>query len=318
MSRPPDWTDDERDALGGLEADLDVIRQRHAGDPPLELLRAGRASSLPEPLQGQISTHLDESAWSRALVDGLDDALPAQPLDNVTEMRILARLRAVTDAGRPAWHGWAAGGLAVAAALILAVFVVTGRSGSLPRLPAESAAPASEVTARSGAPAPVPNAPVTPASPATSETTLAFARAEIKLSAAALTWRGAAEANPYLQALKPALDAYRDGRDEEADRLFAALAGRFPAAVEVAYFHGVTRMLLGDFGGAVPLLARAVALDDVQFTEDATWYLAVAEHNAGRHDAARVRLQRLCRESGARRAEACAAVDRLAGPPPVP
>ena len=72
-----DWDREEREALAGLEDQIDAMRQRHGGDPPIELLRAAHADALPEDLQTSVSEHLDASAMSRTLADGLGDDAPA-------------------------------------------------------------------------------------------------------------------------------------------------------------------------------------------------------------------------------------------------
>jgi len=62
-----DWDREERQALADLEDQFDEMRQRHAGDPPIELLRAARAQVLPDDLQTSVSEHLAASAMSRTL-----------------------------------------------------------------------------------------------------------------------------------------------------------------------------------------------------------------------------------------------------------
>ena len=76
-----DWDADEREALDGLEGELAEIRRRHEGDPSLAMLRAAAADALPPELQARVTRHLQDSAWSRALLDGLREAGSDDRLD---------------------------------------------------------------------------------------------------------------------------------------------------------------------------------------------------------------------------------------------
>jgi TolA-binding protein len=324
--RPDDLDEDEREALSGLEDQLETIRRRHEGDPPIEVLRAARAGALPDEAQAKVAGHLAQSAWSRALVEGLEDGGDAPALDRVGEERLLARIRAAvrsdgTTADRrslgggrsvPAsppqgagrrWAPWAYGGAALAASVLIAVAVSRTPEPASP-------SPTQSSPASSSA---VPAAPESPAPPVL----LAFSKPDIKLSPAALTWRGAPAENPFLLNLKPAVDAYRDGDYAQADARFTELSLQYPRAVEVAFFLGVTRMLRDDFAGAVAPLADAVALGEPTFADDAAWYLAVAEQRSGRTADARRRLGDLCRGGGSRASDACAAEQQVAAPRPI-
>jgi hypothetical protein len=130
MSQPrDDWDDEERDALDGLEGELAGIRRRHADDPSLALLRAAAADALPPDEQARVTRHLQDSAWSRALVDGLGEAGADDRLDAASEQRLFDRImREARPARRPRWRpALTVGGLAVAATLLIAV--VISRSG---------------------------------------------------------------------------------------------------------------------------------------------------------------------------------------------
>src|SRR5437870_12413668 len=65
---------DEREALRDVEEELEALRKRHENDPPLELLRAARRDALPPELQADAADYLSKDAWSRALVEGIEDA----------------------------------------------------------------------------------------------------------------------------------------------------------------------------------------------------------------------------------------------------
>lgn len=107
-------------------------------------------------------------------------------------------------------------------------------------------------------------------------------KAAVRLSADTLQWQGPDGVSPYLQALKPAMEAYTDGDYALARVRFDALGQKYPAAIEVRFYQGVTLMLLGDFAAAVPALEAAAALGDPQFGADVERYLALARERAGR------------------------------------
>jgi len=63
MKPPPDnWDRDERETVESLEAELEAMRARHAGDPPVDLLRAAQADVLPTDLEAIAEEHLAQSA----------------------------------------------------------------------------------------------------------------------------------------------------------------------------------------------------------------------------------------------------------------
>ncbi len=309
-TNPDDWEQDEQQALQGLEDQLAIIRRRHAGNPPIELLRAARAEALPDELQASVTTHLSQNAWSRALVEGLEEGGDAPALDRVSEERLWKRIQQTSRAGRNdgmsvpstavSWRGkrWAYGGAALAASLLIAVSVFRNVDSPAPLAPSAPVAPASS------APPLAPQAPQAPLA-------LSFAKPDLKLSPAALTWRGAPAENPFLLNLKPAVDAYRDGDYPQADARFAALAQQYPQSVEVRFFLGVTRMLRDDFAGAIAPLTSALALQEPAFVDDASWFLAVAEQRSGNTAAAARRLRDLCAGTGAFKVNACQAAEQL-------
>ncbi len=136
--RPDDWTEDEERVVAPLQQDLDAVRARHHGDPPLTVLRAADADALPEPLQADVAGELARHRWHRALVEGAAEAETG--LDRVGEDRLLARIHAEAASSAPArvlrfpraWRPVLA--LAAAAVLITAV-VLRMRA---PQLPAAS------------------------------------------------------------------------------------------------------------------------------------------------------------------------------------
>lgn len=93
MKQREDWDDEERDALAGLDDQLEAIRRRQAADPPVELMAAARATS-------------------------------EQPLDDVTEQRMWSRIQRELGQQRRASNArWIAGSLAAAATILVAVMV---------------------------------------------------------------------------------------------------------------------------------------------------------------------------------------------------
>jgi thymidylate kinase len=81
--------------------------------------------------------------------------------------------------------------------------------------------------------------------------------------------------------------------------------------VEVFFYLGVARLIQNDASGARRALDAASGLADQAFAPDVAWYLAVADERSGDRASARARLDRLCREGGARAADACQGAQRL-------
>jgi len=299
--RRDDWDADERDALAAFEGELADIRRRHADDPSLAMLRAADGDALPPDEQARVMRHLEESAWSRALVDGLREAGAGDRLDAASEQRLFDRITREARAAspRPRWRSAAIyGGLAVAATVIIAVMVRD-------RAPAPAPPPAPVGTVASA---------TNPPPPSAAPVLIAFSKPEVRLSPSALTWRGDPSANPFLRDLAPALDAYRADDYARAVAAFDRLASVYPDAIEVRFYLGVSRLLAGDAAGAIAPLDAAARLGNATFAEDVSWYLAVAQQRSGRAEA-RDRFARLCRGRGPHAAAACAALTALGAPP---
>lgn len=293
---PNDWDREEQSALEPFEGELRALRDRHAGDPPIEVLQAAHADALPPDLQASTLAHLESSRWSRALVDGANDA--GGELSAADQARLLERITRESRAGqqRPGvqpriwWAMLATGSLAAVA------FVMVQRSGQ------PTAAPPAVVT-----PAIVP-APVAPTF------ALTLDKAVVKLSPRAFTYRGDVSVGDFVSQLKPALDAYRQDEYQRADDAFTALAKQYPQAVEIPFYQGISRLFLNDISGADTSLAAADQLDrsaDLSFGPDITWYRAIVDERLGRTDDARAKLASLCRQVHARQTHACEAAERL-------
>jgi tetratricopeptide (TPR) repeat protein len=297
MKTPADgWNPEEREALRGLEHELEAVQERHRADPPIEMLRAARAGVLPDELQEEVARHLEEDAWSRALLDGVSDEPTS--LDPDDEARLLDRIQRA--AGEPprrsrAWGWLARPAFAAAAACLILLAVVLGWRARLPRT--EEAAPSGPVVATAPSPAPVFQLPLK--APA------------VKLSVAVLTWRGADEKNHLLADLKPGLDAFRQGDYTTANAELSKIAAVYPDSFDVRYYQGISRLLIDDVAGAIDSLTAARRTANSRFSPDVDWYLAVAYERAGRIDDARRQLTAACNAGGAHAADACAALPKI-------
>lgn len=218
-----------------------------------------------------------------------------QALGPADEARLLARIQREAHSGKPARASIGSGVLLAAAAILL----IVGTIWVLRREPSSTAVKSSEPTVASATPSPV--------------LYLALEKPAIKISPAALAWRGPVEKNPLLADLKPAFDAFRADDYARADREFSAVAGKYPKSIEIALYQGVARLFLGDVPGAIESLTAAEPLADSGFAGDVAWYRAVADERAGNLAGARMRLSRLCGESDARAKSACDALTRLPG-----
>jgi hypothetical protein len=308
MTTPRDgWDPDEREALEGLEDALSEIRRKHQDDPSLAMLRAADADALPPELQARVARHLQESAWSQALVEGLRETAADDRLDAESEDRLFDRITHEARVSSPASarRRWLpvmlVGGLAVAATLLIAVVM------SRPR-PEAVAVPSAATASRAEKP---------PGIERTPPVQIAYNKPEVKLSPSALTWRGDRSTNPFLKDLAPAFEAYRAGDYARAGAVFDRLATVYPRAVEVLFYQGVTRMLAGDDAGAIAPLEAAALLRDATFADDVSWFLAVARQRSGR-PGARAGFADLCRGKGPYASAACSAVAQLDASPSVP
>jgi hypothetical protein len=196
---------EERDALARLGPELGVLRTRHAQDPAVELLRAARAGVLPEDVQARADRYLAESRWSRTLLEGLEDVGEDAQLDGQQAARLLSRI--ARDArGRRRFRGvWLWPVFATAAATIAAAVLV------IPGGPREDSVPE-----RSQSEPPPQAQPQSGRTASTPTYRLPLDKPPVKISAAALTWRGSESSGDLLSDLKPALEAFRADRYESA------------------------------------------------------------------------------------------------------
>jgi TolA-binding protein len=133
----------------------------------------------------------------------------------------------------------------------------------------------------------------------------------VKLSVAALTWRGSQAQNPLLADLKPGLDAFRAQDYAAAVRELSPVAAKYPNAIEAHFYLGVSRLFLDDAQGALHSLTAADRLADTSFAPDVAWYLAAAHQRRGNVAEARRALTRVCAAESPRAAEACRVLETL-------
>jgi hypothetical protein len=295
-----DWDREEREALAGLEDQIDAMRRRHVQDPPFELLRAAHADALPSDLQGAVAEHLITSPMSRTLAEGLGDDTPS--LSTEEQERLLARI--MKDARKEsapagAW-GWLrpvllGSGIVAVASL---VWVISRETETGERI----GPPETQVVV------------ATP--PAAPPFLLPFDKPDVRLSMNALTWRGSTpgsdDGNQLLIDLKPGLDAYRRGDYATADRELAALGLRYPGTIEILFYQGVSRLFLNNYAGAIAAFEAADAVGDQTFVADILWYRAVAEQRSGNVASARARLEDICAARGVDASRACTALEHIA------
>ncbi len=295
-----DWDREEREALAGLEEQLDAMRRRHVNDPPVEMLRAAHADALPEDLQTSVSEHLAASGMSRTLAEGLGEDAPT--LSREEQDRLLARI--MKDARKEsapasAW-GWlrpvlVGSGVVALASLVWVVSKTTEVGEQL-------GPPETQV---------VVNLP-----PAAPPFLLPYEKPDVRLGMGALTWRGSSptttdDGNQLLADLKPGLDAYRRNDYATANRDLTALATRYPGTIEILFYQGISRLFLEDYTGAMAAFDAAEAVGDRTFAADVSWYRAVAEQRSGNVAQARAHLDAICNARGTDSTRACTALEQL-------
>jgi hypothetical protein len=212
-----------------------------------------------------------------------------------------ARTETARMRGANAWPRW--GRVLAAASVVLiagTIWMLRREGGTLP-----------------GARAPEPAVGVAP--PPSPVFYLPLDKPAVKISPASLAYRGPAGLNPLLADLKPAFDAFRAGDYPGADREFSALSTKYASSVEIPFYQGVARLLMGNARDAIASLTAAERLADSAFAWDVAWYRAVAEERAGDLAGARRRLTALCGQPDSRAKSACDALKLLpAGRVPTP
>lgn len=217
-------------------------------------------------------------------------------LTKADEDRLLARIQREARRGTPvARWVWLRPLLATAALVVLGAGAWLALRVAPPAPPPSTVRPEQTIAS-------------TPAPPAPFQ--LPLDKPDVVLSLSVLTWRGSG-ANPLLTDLKTPLDAFREGDYARADREFTALEPRYPEAIEVFFYGGVSRLFANDAQRALAALTRASELADATFAPRVAWYRAIAEQRSGNLAQARARLEELCRGNSDRAAPACAAMKQL-------
>ncbi len=251
-----------------------------ANCPPPGMLLAAGEGVLPPEAEAEVRAHLESCATCAQLRDDLSSAALAEPtlenLENVRQ-RVLGRRRAF-----PRYAGVAA----AAAAVLLAVYFWSPARGPHPTVQ-----PGHEVV----------------------HYRLALEPAPLRLPlATALVLRGkpASGSPEYLTALGEALQPYRAGQYSESTQRLAALAAKYPKAVEPPFYQGVAMLMAGDAAGARGPLDRAHQIDGEALTRDIAWYRAIAAERTGDWKSAAPLLESLCGKAGEYAVAACTALGR--------
>jgi hypothetical protein len=288
---------DESDLGAELRQAITSLRARRASGPDVDVLLAAHAGILPPALQQAVSEYADGSPTSQMLVSGFDDVNVEISDQDRDRLWLRVQRTAQRGADRPrysrAWKWWVPATAAIAASIV--VFVWIGRRASGPLI---SSAPRSERTVATAQPA-APRLALLP-----------LDHPAVRVGTSALAWRGTDARNAFVADLKSPLDAYKRGDFAAAAGQLSVLQGRYPRAPEVFFYQGISRLQLNDTAGAIAALLAAERIADPGFADDVAWYLAVAEQRAGSIDGAVTRLAALCGGAGPRAAAACAALHR--------
>lgn len=290
---PPDLEPEEADLWQRIAV---AVRGATAACPDPYRLRAFLTDALPDDQAPAVESHLRHCRVCQALREDLA-ALELQPLAEGEAWRIHDRVFAAIKpaAARPAWRPLWRPILLVAAGLIfaMAVSVIVWRLEATRLSPAVAALPA--------APA--------------SLTVFHLDKPPVSLPAA-LIWRGTQVSSWQVQ-IKPALDAYRDGRYADAASRLAPVVSRFPRQPEPLFYLGVCQLFLGQNNAAAASLGRASVLATGSLRQNADWYRALAWVRAGQSQAALPLLKGLCASAGLYATRACQGVQALVtGPKP--
>ena len=241
-----------------------------------------------------------------------------QTLQEVADrLRQLPAAVALPRAPTPGWTAAPWLGLALAAGLVAAVgFWWRGGVAPAPDAPPVAAGPVSAPNR-----APVPASPTTPpGNPPSTADAAGPSRAAVLTQLALvvppryvpLAVRGG-EA-PAAGSFDAAMAHYVAGRHREAAAALRALAEDSPADPGIAFFRGVSELVIGRPGAAREALTRAVSADLQPYADEAHFYLAKAYLAEGAVDQARAELRYAAAHDAGPEGEATrllAALDRL-------
>ena len=281
-----------------LDTALSELRARVHGCPPPDLLQAAQADVLPDEQAKEVKQHAERCSLCKSLLADLE-SLDEVELDKAGRQRIWAQIKdgmpAETKAPRAYWW-WLrplpmAGAVATLAVLIFGVVLVRDRQR--PETPTAENHPPAAVGA-------LPSA-------------FQLEKAPIVLPAsAAIVWRGREDlAAKQARELKQALVPYAANNYAEATRRLRALHKKYPRMAEASYYLGISQLFLNDNEQAARSLNDAVKLAQPSLSEQAKWYLALADYRTGKPNLANGLLEPLCSAGGNDSARACAAVKEL-------
>ncbi len=292
MSSQSDRVDLPPEVAAALEE-----QRGNSGCPPPDLLQAADAGVVPPEVGERVSAHLKTCLNCKTLLDSvaiLDEA----PLEMEQRDRIWRRIQAGSvEKASPkrrwtAWlrvmlGPWPSAGFAVALLAIALGVGLLRQRGQTPVRPVSERPP--EV--------------------ATSAPVLPLEKAPVVLPPVAfLVWRGAEDENPW-KPLQAALKPYESGDYSEAERRLQDVAAKYPRVAEAWFYLGVTRLLLNSNDGARDDLEKARGIVG-PLSNEAGWYLAIANQRTGRIPEARRLLQELCTAPD-RSSKACRGLDAL-------
>lgn len=282
---PPDFDPEESallDSLGG--APFGPVRSAHC--PPATMIQALLAGALPEQDSAPMLGHIHSCPACTAVYSALAGLEPHTAGTGEID-QLWTRIKPhLAPRRRFSWHWiW----IPAAAAAAVAITVLS---------PALFKPEPSFIAFR-------PPAPASPTLPGWQ--TRDFDKPPVRLPAGGLLlWRGSG-ADPLPEStrqLAQALEPYRNGDLNEAERRLAGLASRYPDSFEIPFYRGVCLLYLNR-PGARDLLARARDLGSETQSNEASWYIALSLLQDRSIGQARPMLETLCSSVSSRSDSAC-------------
>jgi TolA-binding protein len=278
----------------------------HAGCPPPRVLRAAKAGALPEEMAEQVAAHVGSCALCSKLLADFE-ACETQELTPDETQQLYAQIHHAIgkEKARAESAGWSfrwRPSIALAGIVLLALLGLW-RVGHFPASQKISAPPAPPNVAKTSVPEPV-------------QTVFVLTKPQVRLTAAALVWRGSGGNQQFSKDLGAAFDSYRADDYAAAEKKFSRLAAEYPKSVEAAFYLAVCRLFLNQTSGAIAAFEKAQPLADDSFASDIAWYLSLGYHRAGESAKARLLLSRLCQGRSEYATNACAGLQELEKRPP--
>jgi tetratricopeptide (TPR) repeat protein len=297
---------DEQELLEKFGTSFEDLRAHHTDCPKPEVLLASHAGVLDAETARNIGSHLEKCDFCRILLRDLTDAglYAARPEE---ERRVHERvLRAAKAAGKAEAAGggllavWFRRAVPVAAlAAVALAAVVWLRLHPVTPVPTQATVEVKQVQPQASS-------------------VLQWEKLPIKLQASSvLVLRGKPQnaKEKYAADLTAALASYRDDNYSQAAQQLAKVAQEFPGGVEAQLYLGISRLQLQQNAEAIAPLSSAQKLGPAQFSEDASWFLALAYERT--HDTSKAidLLQKMCQDKGVYSQRACAGIQELSARP---